>query len=318
MDLPLPAPVTWVLVLLAGLALLVKAADWFTGAAERIGLAFGLPPFLVGVTIVAFGTSLPELVSSVLAVLRGASEIVAGNVVGSNIANLLLVMGLAAVLGKGLQVKHNLLRVDLPFLAGSAFFLAMVLWDGGVSRVEALFCLFGLILYIHYALYDGRGAGGAQEVRRAERGSLAKPALVLAGAGALVYLAAEAVVASVIALAALLGFGTEVIAATAVALGTSLPEVSVTVAAARTARSEMAVGNLLGSNVFNAFAVVGISALVGPLTVPADITSFALPLMVVVTVLIFFIMLAREMTTWVGWLMMMLYAYFIATLFELV
>lgn len=306
--------------LLVSLAVLLKASDWFTTAAERIGYGFGLPGFLVGVTIVATGTSLPELVSSVLAVLRGASEIVAGNVVGSNIANLLLILGLSAILGGHFRVRYELINVDLPFLAGSAFFLALVLWSGEVSRAEGALCLSGFGLYLWYALARQPPAAGehdAHERELARDPRWLRSSLVLLVCAGLIYLGADWTVRAVIELAGLLEIGAEVIAASAVALGTSLPEVAVTITAARRGRPELAIGNVLGSNVFNAFAVTGTSALVGPLLVPDSLLAFAVPLMVIATLLGFFMIMEKEMTKWEGWLLFLFYVFFLGTLFNL-
>jgi len=279
-----------------------------------------MPHFLVGVTIVSIGTSMPELVASVLAVLRGSSEIVAGNVVGSNVANLLLVLGLAAIIGGRLRIEYDLVKVDLPFLVGSAFFLALVLWSGGVSRSEGVLSLCGLGLYVWYALtgkapiereLDGRESAIAAEPR------WLRSTLVLIGAAGLIYLGADWTVEAVVRISGLVGIGAEVIAASAVALGTSLPEVAVTVAAARRGRPEVAVGNVLGSNVFNAFAVVGASALVGPLVVPQSILNFGLPVMIIATLLAVFMIMEKEMTKWEGWLSLLFYVYFLGALFNL-
>jgi cation:H+ antiporter len=279
-----------------------------------------MPHFLVGVTIVSIGTSMPELVASVLAVLRGSSEIVAGNVVGSNVTNLLLVLGLAAIIGGRLRIEYDLVKVDLPFLVGSAFFLALVLWSGGVSRSEGVLSLCGLGLYVWYALtgkapiereLDGRESAIAAEPR------WLRSTLVLIGAAGLIYLGADWTVEAVVRISGLVGIGAEVIAASAVALGTSLPEVAVTVAAARRGRPEVAVGNVLGSNVFNAFAVVGASALVGPLVVPQSILNFGLPVMIIATLLAFFMIMEKEMTKWEGWLSLLFYVYFLGALFNL-
>jgi cation:H+ antiporter len=279
-----------------------------------------MPHFLVRVTIVSIGTSMPELVASVLAVLRGSSEIVAGNVVGSNVTNLLLVLGLAAIIGGRLRIEYDLVKVDLPFLVGSAFFLALVLWSGGVSRSEGVLSLCGLGLYVWYALtgkapiereLDGRESAIAAEPR------WLRSTLVLIGAAGLIYLGADWTVEAVVRISGLVGIGAEVIAASAVALGTSLPEVAVTVAAARRGRPEVAVGNVLGSNVFNAFAVVGASALVGPLVVPQSILNFGLPVMIIATLLAFFMIMEKEMTKWEGWLSLLFYVYFLGALFNL-
>lgn len=301
--------------LVVSLTALIKASDWFTAAAERVGLALGMPPFLVGVTIVALGTSLPELTSSVLAVVAGASEIVSGNVVGSNIANLLLVLGLAAVIDGHIRVKFELVNVDLPFLAGSAFLLALVLWDGRVGVFEAALSLAGLAIYLWYAVRGRRTVEESEEdpPRRRPRPAWIRSSLILVGSAALIYLGAEYTVMSAVEIAGHVGIGPELIAATVIALGTSLPEVAVTLTAARRGQTELAVGNVLGSNIFNSFAVIGVSGLVGPLFVPDSIIDFALPVMLIATILAFFMIMEKEMTKWEGWLLLLFYVYFIGT-----
>jgi cation:H+ antiporter len=304
-------------VLAVSLAVLIKASDWFTATAERLGLALGMAPFLVGVTVVSVGTSLPELASSVLAVVEGASEIVAGNVVGSNIANLLLILGLAAIIDGHIRVKFELVHVDLPFLAGSAFFLALVLWDGRVGTLEAVLSLAGLGIYLWYAL-SGRPPGDAEAPDlQAPRPAWLRSGLILAGSAGLIYLGADYTVLAAVEVAGHIGIGPELIAASVIALGTSLPELAVTVTAARRGRTELAVGNVLGSNVFNAFGVIGVSGLVGPVAVPDSITGFALPVMLIATLMTFFMIMETEMTKWEGWLLILFYVYFIGSLLNL-
>ena len=317
--IPLPPLVLWLSALVIGLAVLVKASEWFTTAADQLGRSFGLPPFVIGVTIMAVGTSLPELISSVLAVLHDASEIVAGNVVGSNIANILLIMGLTGVVTGHLKLKHELVNVDLPFLAGSAFMLAAVLWNGEVSFGEGVLSLAGLALYLHYALKKQRLPVDERDDldpdgQRIGRGL---PGLIVIGSAGLIWFGAEMTVSAVIGLSDVLAIGREVIAASAVAFGTSLPEVMVSLTASRRGKGELAIGNVLGSNVFNAFAVIGVSALVGPLAVPASILDFALPLMLVATFLAFVMVMEKDLTLWEGWLLLLFYVYFIGALFGL-
>lgn len=304
------------LVLVLSILVLVKASDWFTGAAERIGLATGLPSFIVGVTIIALGTSLPELVSSVLAVLRGASEIVPGNVVGSNIANLLVILGIAAIIDKRLRITRPIAYVDLPFLLASSFFVGLIIWDQRVSRLEAVLCLVLLLIYLHFAIAADRIAPEPED--RRSGGSIGLDIVILLTGAVLIYLGAEGTVFSVIALSDAVGIGREVIAASVVAFGTSLPEVSVTIAAGRRGNAEMAVGNVIGSNIFNAFAVIGVSAMIDTLIVPRSILEFALPMMIVATLLTYFIVMQQRMTRWEGCLLLVFYVYFICELFALV
>lgn len=317
--MPVPPLLLWSLVLMVSLAGLIKGSDWFTRIAQRIGLALGMPAFLVGVTIVAVGTSLPELVSSIVAVAKGASEVVAGNVVGSNIANLLLILGLAGVVSGGFRIGYDIVGVDLPFLAGSTFLLVLVLWDGEVGRLEAILCLAGLAIYTGYALSSGHPQRGA-EVSPAEERSRPRWAawgLALLASAALIYVGARYTVEALIELSVMLGLGREVIAASAVALGTSLPEVAVTVAAARRGQPELAVGNVLGSNVFNAFAVIGVSGLIGPLVVPASLLGFAVPVLVAATVLTVLMIMENELTRWEAWLLLLIYVHFLGALLQL-
>ncbi|AIY90751.1 calcium/sodium antiporter [Geoglobus acetivorans] len=295
----------WVAVFILSLGTLIKSSDYFTGSAEKLGIRLGLPHFIVGVTVVAIGTSLPELASSVAAVAMGSPEIVAGNVVGSNITNIFLIIGLSGIVGKKITIQYDLLRVDLPLLIASAFMLAILAYDGSFSIADGVISIAGLAVYLGYAVTTAGDGGG-----RSEQFSI-KDAVVLAGSAILLYLSAEYTVRSVVEISHELGVGAEIIAATAVALGTSLPELSVSLMAARRGKSEMAIGNILGSNIFNSFGVTGISALFGTVIFPETIRSFALPLMVVATLLYFFMTQDRQMTRWEGGMLVIFYVYYL-------
>lgn len=319
--------IAWIAVFVAALAVLVKSADFFTDGAEEVGVYLGMPAYVVGVTIVAIGTSLPELVSSVIAVNRGASEIVMGSVVGSNVTNIFMVLGVAAILGRRLRVTYEIIRIDLPLLVGSAFLLVMVAYDGSVTLAEALICLAGSIIYLLYGVNISRRRAHAheeigeevEEELRITEGQL-RPIvfLKLAGGAAALWLGADWTVRSVIELARLLALGPEVIAISAVALGTSLPELTVSVVASRRGNLEVAIGNVLGSSVFNSFAVVGTAGLLGALTVPATVLTFGLPVMVMATLLYFFMAQDKEITAWEGWLLLLFYVLFLGKLFGVV
>ena len=137
-------PIFWIIVFIISLFALIKSSDIFTEKAEKIGLSLGMPSFVVGVTIVAIGTSLPELVSSIFAVIGGSSEIVLGNVLGSNIANIFLVLGIAAIIGKKLKISSGGIHIDLLFLIGSAFFLFLSLLDNFKVSLNGLLSIFFL------------------------------------------------------------------------------------------------------------------------------------------------------------------------------
>jgi cation:H+ antiporter len=142
-----------ILIFVISLAVLVKSSDFFTDAAEKLGLGMGLPPFIVGVTIVSMGTSLPELLSSLVGIFQGAPEVVVGNVIGSNIANICLVIGVAALMStKSMRVMYDLVSVDLPLFTGSAFLFTLMAWDQQFTRGEALLLVIGYIMYLFYIL----------------------------------------------------------------------------------------------------------------------------------------------------------------------
>jgi cation:H+ antiporter len=322
------------LALFAGsLVLLLWASDVFVSAAERLGLSLGVSPYIVGATIVAGGTSTPELVSSVLAVRADASAFVVGNVVGSNVANVCVVLGLAAVAGRRLRVDRELMRVDLPLLTASAAFLFLVVQGGPIEWFEGVLGLVGMAVYVHFTLstearldevvddlVDEYAADGADTVPPTPEAVAAattagpRTYLALVGGLAVVFVAAELLVRSVLGLAAGFGVGTELVAVTAVAVGTSLPEIAVSVVAVRAGSTEVAIGGVLGSNVFNAFAVAGTASLLGPLAVPESIRAYALPAMLLVTLLYFFMAQDREMTAWEGVTLLVLYVAFLVNL----
>lgn len=302
---------------LVGLLALLLAADRFTDAAEKVGLSLGFSPFIVGMTIVAAGTSFPELVAATLASIQNVPGIVVGNVVGANLANIFLILGISAVVGHDLRVNRELMRVDLPLLVGSAFFLLVAVWDSPFTRLEGLLALAALVVYFHFTVSEKDDVVGdvvedleAIDVERVGT----RTYLVLVGSLVVVFLAAQGVVTAITDLAGLLGVGPELIAITVLSVGTTLPELSVTVVAARRGYAELAVGNILGSNIFNALAVMGLPSLFGPLTVAESIRGYALPVMVLGTLLYFFITQDRQITRWEGGTLLLLYALFLVNL----
>lgn len=309
----------WIGAFLISLAVLIKAADSFTNSASKVGRFFGLSPFIVGVTIVSIGTSLPELASSISAVLRGATEIVAGNVVGSNIANILLVVGLAAVLSKKgrLQVTRNLINLDLPLLAGgSVILMLMFLWDGRVTFWEGLIALAGYLVYLHYTLKHKERKEKEEEKAKKEKLNL-KIILGLVFGAIFIYYGANYAIESVVKISEILNIGTAVIALTAVAIGTSLPEIFVSISAARKGNDALALGNIFGSNLFNGFVVLGIPALITTLDVSPIILSVGIPFFIAATLLYVISGITRKIYKWEGAMYLLIYILFIAKLFNL-
>ena len=252
----------WSVVFAVSLVALVKGADWFLDSSERIGLSMGISPFVIGVTIVAAGTSFPELISSFVAILKGAPELVVANGVGSNIANILLVVGVVSVFARRIIVKKDLIDLDLPLLALSMLLLVVVSFDGIITRPEAIVLFLNYIIYLLYVIFEQKTEieavidpaieGNPIEgklIKRAMFGWLPKisfkDALLLVVGALLLLLGANYLVESVTRLSYILNIGVSVIGISAVAIGTSLPELLVSVRSAMKGKPEIAVGNIL-------------------------------------------------------------------------
>jgi len=312
------ALILWIGAFIISLAVLIKAADIFTESASKLGGILGLSQFVIGVTIVSVGTSLPELASSISAVLKGVTEMVAGNVIGSNIANILLVVGLATIFSKKgrLEVTRNLINLDLPLLAGSGIILMlMFLWDGKITFGEGIIALIGYAVYLHYALKHKEGRQEKEKIKKEKLDIKIILGLVL---GAIfIYYGANYAIESVVKISEILNIGTAVIALSAVAIGTSLPEIFVSVSAARKGQDEIALGNIFGSNLFNGFVVLGIPALIKTLDVTPAVLSIAIPFFIAATLLYVISGITRKIYKWEGAMYLLIYILFIVKLFNL-
>lgn len=327
----------WIIVFIVSLIFLVKGADWLIESAERIGLAVGLSPFIVGVTIVGVGTSLPELISSFVAMLKDVTDVVTANAVGSNVANILLIVGISAVISGKLAVTKNLIDLDLPLLAiGTTLFLG-VAWDKQITFGEAILML---IVYGVYLLYTSLERNGEEELevekmenevlpsrrdRRkhivVQKQEIVRPKinikdffLLAVGIISLVF-GAEYLIEAVIKLSQILEVGTGVIAITAVAVGTSLPELLVSAKAALQKKSEIALGNIFGSNVFNVLVVVGFPGLFKTLLVDEKTFFIGIPAMAFATFLFIISGISKRIHIWEGLFFISVYILFLAKLF---
>jgi cation:H+ antiporter len=294
------------------LTVLLKASDLFIDSAEKIGLSVGIPPFIIGVTIVAFGTSLPELATAIVSVLKNESELVVSTVIGSNVTNIALVLGLVAVIVKNIDLEYNIWHSDMPHLWGSAFMFWLVLSDFQVSTLEAILLLFGIIIFLAHSFKTDNDKNDDEEKIKVSW----KTYLFLLIGGFLVYLGADYTVFSIIKLSAYAGIESKIIGLSAVALGTSLPEIIVSLNAARKGKTSIAVGNVLGSNIFNTYIVIGIPALIGPLSIPDDINTFYLPLMIVMTILFGVMSNNKNFSRSEGFILLLFYAFFLGEMFK--
>jgi len=325
----------WIIVFIVSLGMLVKGADWLITSAEKIGLSLGLSPFIVGVTIVGVGTSFPELISSFVAVFKGVPDVVAANAIGSSIANILLIVGISAVIGKRLIVTKSLIDLDLPLLAISTVLLLGVVWDKQITFGESLLMLVTYGIYLLYTVLhkDTEDTGEIAEFlpsRQERRKHIAahnkeeftRPTLVakdfillIVGILGLVF-GAKYLIDALVNLSAMLNIATGVIAITAVAVGTSLPELLVSAKAALQKKSEIALGNIFGSNVFNVLVVIGLPGLFRVLPVDSQTFTIGVPTMALATLLFVISGISRRIHMWEGAFYLSVYVLFIAKLFN--
>jgi len=279
------------LLLVGGLALLVVGGEVLVRGASGLARSFGLSPLVVGLTVVAFATSTPELAVTAQASLAGSAGLAVGNVVGSNIANILLVTGIAGLI-LPLAVQLPVVRRDVPVMIGMSLLLWVLSLDGGVSRIDGLVLLVLLVAYAAWAVLRSRQPPPATALADQESPSSASSgrrpvvvalALVVVGVVMLV-IGARWLVDAATDVALALGMSELVVGLTIVAVGTSLPELATSVIAAIRGDVQMAVGNVVGSNIFNIGAVMGISALISPDGVPVEAGAlrFDLPVMIAV------------------------------------
>jgi len=279
--------------LFAGLLLLYFGGDWLVKGSSALALRAGLSPFIVGMTIVGFATSSPELAVSIDSVLSGVDDVAVGNVVGSNIANIGLVLGLSALL-RPIRVEARVLRSDMPWLLLVTLFVVWCLADGGIGRVEGVILIIGLVLFIVQNVRVARHerASVLEEFSRAarEQAMSTHRSWVLLAVGVTALIGGAALfVEGAVDLALRSGISTGLIGLTIVAVGTSLPELATSVVASLRGEGDISAGNVIGSNFFNLLCILGLTVMVRPLQmgdirnvdlyVMAGITGLLLPIM---------------------------------------
>lgn len=289
--LPLDHPPMTLLVFVAGLAFLIIGAEVLVRGASRLAAALGISPLVIGLTVVAFGTSSPELAVSIKAALSDQASIALGNVVGSNIFNVLFILGLSAIIVP-LVVSRQLIRLDVPLMIALSALVLVVSLDGGLSRVDGFLLVVGLVAYVGFLIYQSRRENAAPTDEFADAyapeaahgGSRAKNiGLVVVGL-ALLVLGSQWLVDSAVAFAQVLGVSELIIGLTIVAAGTSMPEVVTSVIAAVRGERDIAVGNVVGSNIFNIMGVLGLASVIAPtgIDVLPALVGFDLPVMIAV------------------------------------
>jgi cation:H+ antiporter len=318
--------VTFILFVI-GLVLLISGAEFLVRGASRIAVAAGISPLVVGLTVVAYGTSAPELAVTVQSTWAGQADIAIGNVVGSNISNILLVLGLAAVVAP-LVVAQQLIRLDIPLMIGLSVLLLLLGLDGHIGRVDGLILTIGAVAYTVFAIRQSRKENqkikaeyeqefGADEVGTGPGYLLTQFGLVVIGV-VMVTLGARWLINGAVVMAEYFGVSQLVIGLTIIAVGTSLPEVATSMVASLRGERDIAVGNAIGSNIFNILFVIGLGSVLAPngVNVSPSALSFDIPVMIAVAVAclpVFFI--GYSLARWEGFLFLGYYVAYVVYLF---
>lgn len=310
----------WTLALGSALFTLVRGADMFVVGAKQVGASLGMSKFAIGVLIVGFGTSLPELASSIAAALSGTTEIVIANAVGSNITNILLIVGILAAVGGRIVIKRDLIKTELPiFFIATTHFL-MVIWDGSVDRLEALLLLGTFCAYMWYLFSEARTGDSVHLKKPGGRHARleAKTIAFIVFGIAAVLVGAHYTVDMVVNIATAMSVPVGLITIGAIALGTSLPELFVSLNAIKTGDTELAIGNIFGSNTFNMLVVVGIPGLIVPLVADKVVMELGIVILLAASAIFFVNGLSRQIMRWEGAMLLLFFAFFVIKLIEFI
>lgn len=321
----------WSLIFIGALYVLVKSADYFTAYSEKLGLLFGMSSFIIGATIVAVGTSLPELVSSLYAVIStGETNFVIDAVIGSNVANALLILGIGAVAAKTLKVSTSLIDIDLPFFFMSAGLLVLFALDKIITWPEGVFLFAFFIIFMVYNMRSKPAAKDADEMQdleeqydgeeapRVKAFRVIKLGFLIVVSMALIAVSAKFFIDSLLNLSTLFGISSSLLTVTVVALGTSLPEVLTALAAIRLGNHGMAIGNVFGSNIFNIALVVSIPSFVTTLSIDPTTFAIGIPFFIVATLAAFFVTQDNKVRIWEGIAMLLIYVVFLVKVFGII
>lgn len=304
-----------------GFVLLIKGADWLIDGAVSIARQFGVSSLVIGLTVVAFGTSAPELAVNVIASVNGNNGLVIGNVVGSNIANVLLILGISALLGT-LTVKTSTVWREIPFSLAAALLLGYMVNDALVdpkasdmaSRADGLVLIGAFAGFIFYTFRLTKK--GTDEVIPASKHGTGKAVLLFVVGLAGLVLGGHWIVKGAVAIAQLMGMSESFIGFTVVAIGTSLPELATSIAAVKKGNTDLAIGNVIGSNIFNICWVLGLSAAISPVDFNAD-DNYSVLVNISVSLVLFallFIGKRHQLQRWQGGLLLAGYVAYLATL----
>ncbi len=310
------------LFIIAGFTMLVKGADWFVDGASGIAAKFGIPQLVIGLTIVAMGTSAPEAAVSITAALKDNAGITIGNILGSNILNILIILGLTALIIR-VPVSKSVIRFDLPYMLGISFLLLIFGYtDNEIVFWEGIVLLLFFAVYIGYMCYISIKSNAAKNCREAElqkssisesstfhskNTSLLKPLIMAIIGLALIILGSNITVNAATVIAQHIGMSERFIGLTIVALGTSLPELFTSVSAALKGKADISIGNIVGSNIFNILFIVGAASIITPIPFESRFIIDAFIAILSGLVLLLLVLKTKTLEKWHGILMLVLY-----------
>ena len=309
----------------AGILFLIKGADYLVEGASSLAKKLGMPTLVIGLTIVAFGTSMPELVVNIVSALRGANNVAFGNIIGSNIANIFLILGITAII-RPIKVQHSTVWKEIPFsllavfvlLVFSNIFYTDAIQINTLLRSEGIILLLFFVIfgYYVYGLVKQNASNLEDDKTKVVVYKKSTTTFMILGGLVGLYFGGEWTVNGAVAIAKLFNLSEFFISATIIAVGTSLPELVTSVIAARKGDSDLAVGNVVGSNIFNIFWILGVTAIIAPLAFPISATLDLLVLMIATVLLFVFIFIGRKhhIDRWQGILFVFLYALYIGML----
>ena len=293
-----------------GFVLLGKGADWFVEGAAGIAAKFGIPQLVIGLTIVAMGTSAPEAAVSIAASLKGSADITIGNVVGSNIINILVILGCASVITP-LLLARSTARIEIPYVIAITALLYFQGMDGAITFFDGVILCVGFVVYLLYLYRMAINSAPIEKEEQGEEMSLGKCVVWTLGGLAVIIAGSNVTVNAATAIAVFMGLSERIIGLTIVALGTSLPELFTSVTAARKGNADIAIGNIVGSNIFNILFVVALSALI--VDIPFDKAfTFDSYVAIAAAVLLWVCVLPKEkLARWAGALMLASYGVYL-------
>ncbi len=302
-----------VVLLVAGFVLLIKGADWFVDGSSAVAAKFGIPQLVIGLTIVAMGTSAPEAAVSIAAAVNGSAEITIGNIVGSNILNILIILGVSSVI-TAIAVARSTICYEIPFMIAITGILLLLGLDGSIGLVDGIILLVLFAAYLTYLFIMAKkdkdkesGEGVSMSVPRSIIFIIVGLAMIIFGSNLTVDAASY--------IASALGLSERFIGLTIVALGTSLPELFTSVSAARKGNADIAIGNIVGSNIFNILFVVGLSSVIIPVPFAANfIFDTIIAIAAAVLLLVCCLIGRNKLKRWAGVVMLLGYAAYFAVI----